>query len=99
MLKRVQHDKERMDHNISLSIINRQGILFSGRVKAVSSYNEKGLFDILSEHENFISLIYEKIVIHKNDNQEEQIKIESGVLRVYKNKVDIYVGILSFPNR
>lgn len=82
-----------MDSNITLSIINRQGILFSDSVKAVSSYNEKGLFDILPEHENFISIIYDKIVIHKADNQKEEIKIDSGVLRVYKNNVDIYVGI------
>jgi len=82
-----------MDKNISLSIINRQGILFSGKVKAVSSYNEKGLFDILSEHENFISLIYEKIVIHKNDNTKEEVKIDNGVLRVYENNVNIYIGI------
>ena len=82
-----------MYQTITLSIINRQGILFSGKVKAVSSYNEKGLFDILSEHENFISLIYEKIVIHKNDDTKEEVKIDNGVLRVYKNNVNIYVGI------
>lgn len=82
-----------MDTTISLSIRNRQGILFSGSVKAVSSYNDKGLFDILSKHENFISLIQQKIVIHKNDNQKQEIRIDNGLLRVYKNNVDIYVGI------
>jgi len=82
-----------MDTTISLSIRNRQGILFSGSVKAVSSYNDKGLFDILPKHENFISLIQQKIVIHKNDNQKQEIRIDNGLLRVYKNNVDIYVGI------
>lgn len=82
-----------MDNNITISIRNKQGLVFKGRVKAVSSYNEKGLFDILPEHENFISLIKDKIVIHKNDNQKEEIKIDSGVLRVYENNVSIYVGI------
>ncbi len=82
-----------MDNNISLSIRNKQGVLFSGTVKAVSSYNDKGLFDILGEHENFISLIQEKIVIHKNDKEKEEIKIDTGVLRVYKNNVNIYIGI------
>jgi F0F1-type ATP synthase epsilon subunit len=82
-----------MDNNITISIRNKQGLIFKDKVKAVSSYNEKGLFDILPEHENFISLIKEKIVIHKNDDQKEEIKIGSGVLRAYENNVNIYVGI------
>lgn len=82
-----------MDKNITLSIRNKQGVLFDGSVKAVSSYNEKGLFDILAQHENFISLIYKKIIIHKNNKQKQEIKIDNGVLRVYKNNVNIYVGI------
>ena len=82
-----------MDRNITLSIKNRQGIMFSDTVKAVSSYNDKGPFDILSEHENFISLIYQKIVVHKLDNKTEEFKIDNGVLRVYKNEVNIYIGI------
>lgn len=67
--------------------------MFSGTVKTVSSYNEKGPFDILSEHENFISLIKQKIVIHKLDNKIQEFKIDNGVLRVYKNEVNIYIGI------
>jgi len=82
-----------MDNNITISIRNNQGLVFKDTVKAVSSYNEKGFFDILPEHENFISLIYDKIVIHKNDNQKEEIKIDSGVLRAYENNVSIYIGI------
>lgn len=82
-----------MDNNITLSITNRQGVLFSGGVKTVSSYNEKGPFDIFSKHENFISLIYQKIVIHKLDNKTQEFKIDNGVLRVYKNDVNIYIGI------
>jgi len=82
-----------VDHTITLTIRNKQGVLFSGRVKAVSSYNARGLFDILGEHENFICLIQEKIVIHKNDREKEEIKIDSGLLRVYKNNVNIYIGI------
>lgn len=82
-----------MNNTISISIRNKQGSLFDAVVKAVSSYNDKGIFDILPEHENFISLIKEKIIIHKNNKEKQEIKIDSGVLRVYKNKVEIYVGI------
>lgn len=82
-----------MDKNITINIKNRQGTMFSDTVKAVSSYNDKGPFDILSEHENFISLIKQKIVIHKLDNKTQEFKIDNGVLRVYKNNVNIFIGI------
>jgi len=82
-----------MGQNISLSIKNRQGTMFNDTVKAVSSFNDKGPFDILSEHENFISLIYQKIIVHKLDNKTEEFKIDNGVLRVYKNNVSIFIGI------
>ena len=79
--------------DINITIRSKLGIVFKDRVKSVSSYNEKGLFDILAKHENFISLIKEKIVIHKNDNQKEEIKIDNGVMKVYENNVNIYIGI------
>ncbi|EKD65680.1 MAG: hypothetical protein ACD_50C00017G0002 [uncultured bacterium] len=82
-----------MHHNISLAIRNKQRLLFDGTVKAVSSYNDRGFFDILPEHQNFISLIRDKIIIHKDNIDKEEIKINKGVLRVYKNKVEIYVGV------
>ena len=82
-----------MDNNIALSIRNKQGLVFNDRVKAVSSYNDRGIFDVLPEHENFISLIKQNIIIHKNNNQKEEIKIDNGVMRVYKNNVNIYIGI------
>ncbi|OGH39611.1 MAG: hypothetical protein A3B41_02005 [Candidatus Levybacteria bacterium RIFCSPLOWO2_01_FULL_37_26] len=82
-----------MPNSITINIKNRQGTMFSDTVKAVSSYNDKGPFDILSEHENFISLIKQKIVIHKLDNKTQEFKIDNGVLRVYKNNVNIFIGI------
>lgn len=82
-----------MDNSISISIKNRQGTMFSETAKAVSSYNDKGPFDILPEHENFISIIKQKIIIHKLDNKTQEFKIDNGVLRVYKNNVNIFIGI------
>lgn len=81
-----------MDPKIHLSIKNKENILFEGDVNAVTSYNDVGLFDILPMHENFISLISKKIILHKNNSQKE-IKIEHGLLKVRENKVDIYLGI------
>ena len=51
--------------NIMLVIRQRDRVLFEGEVKAFSSFNERGTFDILYSHANFISLIRKNCVIHK----------------------------------
>ena len=83
--------------NIDLVVRSKQEILFKNQVFAVSSYNDKGIFDILSEHENFISLIKDRVVIHKTRKDSQEMKIENGILRVYRNKVYIYINFKSLP--
>lgn len=83
--------------NINVVVRNRETILFQDKVSAVSSYNEKGIFDILPEHESFISLIKNSVIIHKNKNESEEIKIDNGVVRVYKNNVFFYINFEEQP--
>lgn len=78
---------------LDLVIRSKQGVIYNDKVEAVSSKNDKGIFDILPEHENFISFIKENIVIHKKINKNQEVKIDNGILRVYKNKVNIYIGV------
>jgi len=78
---------------LDLIIRNKQGVVYNDNVEAVSSKNDKGVFDILPEHENFISIIKQSIVIHKKINENQEMKIDNGILRAYKNKVNIYIGI------
>lgn len=82
--------------SVFVTIRNKERILFKDKAKAVSAFNDKGVFDILPEHENFISLIYEKVVIHTNMGKDEEFKMTNGILRVYKNNVYIYIGIESY---
>lgn len=77
---------------IHVIIKNKERIIFDGQVNAVSSFNDVGLFDILPLHENFISLVKQKIILHGN-NGEKEFKINNGVLRVKEDKVDIYLGL------
>ncbi len=78
---------------ISLTIRNRSVIVYRGPVKAVTSLNSKGRFDVLPEHANFISIITNYIIIHKPDGTEQEIKISRGVLKVDGNAVSIYLGV------
>ncbi|MDP3770536.1 MAG: hypothetical protein U1A25_02535 [Candidatus Sungbacteria bacterium] len=89
-----------MDRNIQtsdeLSVVvrDRNNLLFQGKIDAVSSINDKGPFDILPQHANFISLITQAVVLHISGKQEKRIDLQSGVLKVRDNNVEIYVGIL-----
>lgn len=83
-----------MLNNSILTVVvrNKDKILYSGQAFAVSAINDKGPFDVLAEHENFISLIKDKIIIHTASKEEREIQIENGIVRVHKDKVYIYVN-------
>lgn len=81
-----------MAPKIHLNIKDRGKVFFDGEVNAVSSYNEMGLFDVLPYHENFITLIKSKIILHENNSQRE-MKIDNGLLKVRGDKVNIYLGV------
>lgn len=68
-------------------------IIFEGYVKALTSINDRGLFDILPFHTNFISIIKEKIIIHKEDGTQQEIPIDAGVLKQLNNTVQVFLGI------
>ncbi len=78
---------------IFVVIRTKEGIMFKDKVKAVTSYNEKGPFDVLPEHENFISLIDQHLVIHTMDGKENEIKVDNAVIKVYRNEVHIFLGL------
>lgn len=67
--------------------------VFSGWAKAVTSTNERGLFDVLPFHANFISLIRGTVIIHQEDNKEMKIPLETGIIKVYEDTVHILIGI------
>jgi len=86
-----------MNTNSSLTVVvrNKDKILYSGQAYAVTAVNEKGPFDVLAEHENFISLIKDKVIIRATPKESMEIQIENGIARVYRDKVYIYVNFNS----
>ncbi len=81
--------------NLTVTVRNKEKVLFSGQAAAVTSINDKGVFDVLPQHENFISLIKEKVIIRKTLKDNNEIQIENGIVRVYKDKVYVYVNFKS----
>lgn len=69
--------------------------VFDGDVMAISSTNEKGAFDVLSSHSNFICLIKDLIILTHQDGKKQQINLNTGVLRNTDNKVEVFLGVES----
>lgn len=77
---------------LSVIVRNREGILFQGNIVSLSGTNEKGIFDILPLHSNFISLIDQTITLKTVGGEIKQIDVPSGVLRVIENSIEVFVG-------
>jgi F0F1-type ATP synthase epsilon subunit len=65
---------------------------FTGKAKAISSRNRLGNFDVLFGHANFISLIFNDLIIHTEDKKLNYL-FERGVLEVSENNVKIFLGL------
>jgi len=85
------------DSQTALSVIIRDdtGETFTGEVLSISSSNENGPFDILSQHTNFITIIREKLILRLPSGTEKEFPVESGVLRCFSSQVEIYIVPIS----
>jgi len=85
--------KDTIGNKITVSIKNKKEQLFLGEASSITSKNDRGIFDILPFHVNFITLIYDFIVIDRNLNTEKRFEMENGILYTLGNKIDIYIGL------
>lgn len=75
-----------------LLVKNRDGTVFEGDVDSVSTYNRKGIYDVLTDHANFISVIEKQILVRKNGAVQE-IPVDNGLIKVTENKIHIYLDL------
>lgn len=78
---------------IRVVLQNRQGVMLDEEVRAITSKNDKGIFDVLPEHAHFISLIQESVTVHKKNGETKTFSIENAILRVYNNTAYIFIGL------
>lgn len=78
--------------NLTVVIRNKDKLLYQGNPFAVTFVNDRGNFDVLPGHENFISLIKEKVTIHQTKKENQEIQIDNGIARIHKDKVYVYVN-------
>ncbi|PIS22556.1 hypothetical protein COT50_01460 [candidate division WWE3 bacterium CG08_land_8_20_14_0_20_41_10] len=78
---------------IAVSIRSLKKSYFDGEAITLTSLNDTGEFDILSEHANFISLIRNYIIIDKGIKSEQKFVISNGILRVKENRVEVFLEV------
>lgn len=78
---------------LNVSIRTREKLIYQGQCYTVSSKNVDGVFDLLPYHANFITLIFEYVLLDSGLPSEQKFKIEKGVLYNMSNIVSIYDGI------
>lgn len=81
------------DKLITVVVRDRAGVQFEGEVKAITSHNPVGTFDVLPMHANFITVVRQKLILHQVNGSKMELNIENGVMRVSENKVEIYLGV------
>jgi len=80
---------------LNVTIRNPQQVVFSGKANSITSYNDAGLFDILPMHANFITIIKKNIVVHQKDKKDIEIPLEEGIMKVFENTINIFLGFES----
>lgn len=81
------------DQALYLKVRNREILIFDGPVKSVTSFNDKGVFDVLPQHTNFISLVGRFLSFRDFAGEKREIKLDSAIMRVYSNKIEVFLGI------
>lgn len=79
---------------ISLTVRTREKVLFEGEVKTISSTNEIGVFDVLSQHANFVSVIKEYLTIAKPSGEERTFQTKTGLLKIWENEANVFLDVL-----
>ena len=77
-----------------VQVLSPTSVLYAGPALSVTSFNDKGRFDILPLHANFVSIIKKALYIKADNKFSKEILIEQGgVLHCRSNRVRVFVGI------
>ena len=75
---------------LKVSINSPQAVIWEGYADSVSSENNVGVFDILPEHSNFITMIEKNLIIIRNEKEQTKFKFERSLLLTKNDEVFIY---------
>lgn len=84
---------DKLQESLDVVVTGSQQTMFLGRARSVSSINRVGPFDVLPQHENFISLIFGRVTVVDESGKKQEFVCEHGLLEVSGNRVQVLVGI------
>lgn len=90
--KPVEEKKENRDV-LDVEIRSPDKTLYKGPAVAITSRNEVGPFDVLPEHENFISIINGKITVWVKKGEKKEIENTSAIMKAKSNKIQVFLGV------
>ena len=80
--------------DILLTIRTRDGVIYEGPIKGVTSNNDLGKFDVLTNHANFITIIKDSLKIYESAGEKE-FKLDNGIMKVQENIINVLLGVKS----
>lgn len=66
---------------------------FDGLANTITAINGKGVFDILPQHHNFITLLDAGTITINSQFGDQKIEIDKGLMHVNKNHVTVYLDV------
>ena len=69
----------------------KKELLFSGYVKSLSSFTNEGAFDVLPLHENFVTIVRDKVVVVDKVGNRLEFVLGRALLAVTDNVVKVFV--------
>jgi F0F1-type ATP synthase epsilon subunit len=66
---------------------------FDGFADSVTAKNNKGVFDVLPQHHNFITLLDPGDITVINQNNTQKVKIDRGLMLVNSNVVTVFLDV------
>lgn len=68
-------------------------VYYDGQAESVSAENDTGPFDILATHHNFITLLSPCEIVIRNEDKEEKVKINRGIMHVKKDEIIVFLDV------
>ncbi len=76
---------------IQTTIRTREGTTFDEPVLALTATNDTGMFDILPQHANFITLVFGDVKILLQNGTYKDFTLTKGLIRVKNNRVTLFM--------
>jgi len=89
-------NEENVSGHLEVEIRDSLKVYFSGSVVAISTKNANGPFDILTSHQNFISVLLDDVKITLPSGEVKSFPCQAGIMKVNSNKVNIFLNVEIF---